>query len=94
MSLRFSTNGVFIRKMKLGDTKNHKNDPVKREPIVGRFVRQDCQNGGLSRSREGWRTDLPLGPPEGTNPIDIFMSDVTRDCENVAFRHLEWCFVI
>lgn len=62
MSLRFSTNGVFIRKMKLGDTKNHKNDPVKREPIVGRFVRQDCQNGGLSRSREGWRTGFQKGP--------------------------------
>lgn len=35
-----------------------------------------------------------LGLPEETNPIDVFMSDVKRDCENVVFRHLEWCFVI
>lgn len=94
MGLHFSKNGIFITRMKLGDTKNHKNDPAMRVPIIGRFVRQDCQNGGLSRSRERWKTDLSLGPPEGTNPIDIFMSDVTRDCENVVFRHLEWCFVI
>lgn len=28
-----------FRRLKLGDTKNHKNDPVKRGPIIGRFVR-------------------------------------------------------
>ena len=31
MGLHFSINGIFITRMKLGDTKNHKNDPAMRQ---------------------------------------------------------------
>lgn len=96
MGLHFSTDDIFIRTVKLGVTKNTKKDPVKMEPIIGRFVSQDCQHGDTSRSWERCRTDLPLWLPEGTSPVNTFTSDVTRDSENISvvFRHLGWCFLM